>query len=306
MDDREGHLRRLNLNTLYPLDVILNTRSLTEASKRVGLSQPAMSVALRKLRDQFQDDLIVDVGGERRLTPLANALRPRVRRLLRDLDDMFRMRVDFDPNVAERAFTIAAPEQLEIMLLGRVIPDLLRDAPGINVTVLPFVHGSPLQALDAGADMVLLPERLAVPGLQSRTLMTERPSCMVWNDHPSFGDVITPEQYLAARHVAVIDRFWPSTHLDAASRDLLDRRTVAVRTSLHAALPNLVIGTDLVTTASGWLLQHFASMMPLKVMRFPLDTSLDPVVAQWPPHLDSDPAHAWLLEQVVRTTSIFT
>lgn len=306
MDDHVRHLRRLNLNTLYPLDAILNARSLTEAGKWVGLSQPAMSVALRKLRDQFGDDLVVDVGGGRRLTPLAQALRPRVRRLLRDVDDTFRLTVDFDPAVAERTFTIAAPEQLEIMLLGRVIPDLLRAAPGVTVTVLPFTRASPANAFDAGADMLVIPERFAVAGLQGRVLMTERPSCMVWDDHPDFGDEITPEDYLRARHVAVYERPWPSAQLDGPSRDLLDARTIAVRTSLHGALPNLVIGTDLIATASGWLLQHFASMMPLRVLPFPIATMPEPVIAQWPAHLEADPAHAWLLEQVVRATSVFS
>lgn len=71
MNDSEQHLRRLNLKQLYPIESILNSPSLTEAGRRVRLSQPAMSVALRKLRDQFTDDLVVYVGAERRLTPLA-------------------------------------------------------------------------------------------------------------------------------------------------------------------------------------------------------------------------------------------
>nr|WP_277754256.1 LysR family transcriptional regulator [Sphingomonas glacialis] len=284
---------------------MLNARSLTEAGRWVGLSQPAMSVALRKLRDQFGDELVADVGGERRLTPLAQALRPRVRRLLRDVGDTFRLQIDFDPAVAVRTFTIAAPEQLEIMLLGRVIPDLLRAAPGVSVTVLPFTRSSSANAFETGADMLVIPQRFAVEGLQSRVLMTERPSCMVWDDHPGFGDEITPEHYLEARHVAVFERPGPNAQLDGPSRDLLDARKIAVRTSLHGALPNLVLGTDLVATASSWLLQHFASMMPLKVLSFPIATSPEPIIAQWPPHLDHDAAHAWLLEQVVRATCEF-
>lgn len=289
-------VRRLNLNLLYSLDAILNARSLADAGRAVSLSQPAMSGALRRLRDQFGDDLIFFIAGERMLTPLAEALRPRVRELLREIEHMFDLRVNFDPRTARAKIVVATSEEFEILLLGRVFPALLREAPNVQLSAVPIEAGSAERSLRNGADIVLLPERLSDPALAKSRLVLHALSCIVWEEHPTVGLTITAEQYLESRHVVVEDAIAPKSNLPEVTRRFLERRRVAVSTSHYSALPRSIIGTDLVATASSWLLQFFASMMPLRVIPLPFENAPDAVVAQWSHQRDGDAVLGWFLE----------
>ena len=298
-------LRRLNLNLLYALDAILNARSLTEAGQRVLLTQPAMSASLRKLRDQFRDELVVYVGGVRRLTALAEMLRPRVRRVLVDLNDTFHLSLGFDPGTATKVFRISAPEAIEITLFGGFVKRLLRDAPGIQIHILPFDSANPVRGFDLGADMVVIPARLGDDRFPSEYLLNDNLACMVSLENPHLDTTLTPEMYLAERHVIVTGPQWSSAHLDGKARNLLSRRCGAVETPRHAALPGLIIGTNLIATGSAWLFQYYSSMMPIGLANLPFGTTTEPIIAQWPAHRSDDPAHQWLLNHLIDATRSF-
>ncbi|WP_395494899.1 LysR substrate-binding domain-containing protein [Acetobacter sp. KSO5] len=288
------HLRRLNLNLLYTLDAILNSDSLTEAGRHIRLSQPAMSVAFKKLRDQFDDELIIYLAGDRVLTPLAEKLRPRVKRLLMDLNETFNLQIDFDPKTSRKTFRLAASESLATMLLGRVVPRMLMEAENINVIVSSLNKTIQAELFESGVDMVITPQSGFDPNFPSLELMMDRLSCMVWEHHPLIKSNITFEEYLAARHVAVSD----TSDLSSRSGEILSRRRIVATTSRYGTLPELIIGTDLVATGSSWVLQYYASMLPVKVLPLPFPTEQTAVLAQWPDHRTSDPAHHWLMAHV--------
>lgn len=122
-------LRRINLNLLYSLYAILNSESLSQAAEMVSLTQPAISQALKKLRVEFEDELFYHEGGERRLTPLAEALKPRVKRALQEAREAFSLRLEFDPASSVRTFSIAAPESILTMFLGPQVAHFRKVAP---------------------------------------------------------------------------------------------------------------------------------------------------------------------------------
>jgi len=293
-DMNHMHLRRLNLNLLYTLDAILNSDSLTDAGRLIRLSQPAMSVAFKKLKDQFDDELIIYLSGNRVLTPLAEKLKPRVKRILVELNETFNLQIDFDPKTSRKTFRLAASESLATMLLGRVVPRMLMEAENINVVVSSLNKTTQAELFEKGADMVITPQSSLDPNFPSLELMTDRLSCMVWEHHPLIRSSITLEEYLAARHVAV------SETLDLSSRagEILSQRRIVATTSRYGTLPELIIGTDLVATGSSWVLQYYASMLPVKVVTLPFPTEQTAVFAQWPDHRTSDPAHHWLMAHV--------
>lgn len=304
MPDRPEHpatayapLRRLNLNLLYSLDAILNARTLTEAGERVLLSQPSMSAALRRLRDQFDDPLVLYTGSERAMTPLAEMLRPRVRQLLKELEETFELKLSFDPARSERTVRIAATEEIEITLLAKVIPHMLAEAPGMTIEVLPL-DGGLARAFDQGADLVVVSRGASDPRLPETVLIENRLCCMVWENREGPFE-LSIDDYLAARHVAFFESTWPIWHFDAATQALLASRNVVVRTSLHGAFPGLVVGSDLVVTGSGWLLQYYSSMMPVRVMSAPFAHRSESIVMQWQPHRERDPVNRWLRGHVL-------
>lgn len=293
-------MHRLNLNLLYPLDAILHASTLTEAGRRVLLSQSAMSHALRRLRDHFSDDLVTHSGGDQHLTPLGMALRGEVRRVMREVEGTFNYALDFDPLTAAQSITIAAPESIEQMLLGPVLRGLSTDAPAFSVRITPLDGEIPQRSLDQGADLLLLPAELAIDRLETLPILTDHASCMVWDGHPELGNCyeITEEQYRAARHVVTQGEATSHLAINDLGDRMLNARNIGVRTTSQATLPAIVIGSDLVATGSAWLFQYYASFMPLRVMAAPFPTRETVFVAQWASHRRRDPMLAWFVKRI--------
>ncbi|WP_322963926.1 LysR family transcriptional regulator [Sphingomonas fuzhouensis] len=303
----EAPVHRLNLNLLYPLDAILHAPTLTEAGRRVRLSQSAMSHALRRLREHFGDDLVIHLSGEQQLTPLGMALRAEVRRVLRDVDGTLNFALSFDPLTGTGTITVAASDVVEQMLLGPVLRGVLHAAPGLTVDVIPLDAGAPRQALDRGAELLLLPADMALKDLETLPILTDHVSCLIWNGHSELSDRLEIDEaaYRAARHVIARDERMPSFTLDRKAADLLGARRIAMRTSSQAALPSIVLGSDLIATGSSWLFQRYASIMPLKVVSPPFVREEAKIVAQWASHRRRDPMLAWFVEQIEAYAGLF-
>jgi DNA-binding transcriptional LysR family regulator len=305
---QEAPVHRLNLNLLYPLDAILRAPTLTEAGRRVRLSQSAMSHALRRLRDHFGDDLVTYAGGGQHPTPLGLALRAEVRRVLREVEGALNLSLMFDPLTTTQTITIATSETIEQMLLGPVLRALSTLAPGLTVDLIPIDVNAPQHSLDQGADLVLLTEEAAIPGMESLPILTDQAACMIWNEHPDLKDVddISEAQYRAARHIVARGEMTATFPLESLGADMLRARHICVRTTSQATLPTIVIGSDLVATGSSWLFQNYASIMPLKVITAPFPRKANVIVAQWPRYRH-DPMVAWFVGQIrahhVRITS---
>lgn len=295
----EAPVHRLNLNLLYPLDAILQAPTLTEAGRRVRLSQSAMSHALRRLRDHFNNDLVTYTGRGQHPTPLGLALRAEVRRVLREVEGTLSLSLAFDPLTTTQTITIATSETIEQMVLGPVLRALSTSAPGLTVDLIPIDVNAPQHSLDQGAELILVAEAAAIPGLESLPILTDHASCMIWNEHPDLSDVddIDETQYRAARHVVARGEMTATFPLDQSGADLLNARQICVRTTSQATLPTIVIGSDLVATGSSWLFQNYASIMPLKVMTVPFLQKMSVIVAQWPRYRH-DPMVAWFVEQI--------
>lgn len=284
-------LRRLNLNMLYTLDAILNTSSLTEAAQLTHVSQPAISVALKKLKGQLNDDLIIYLNGKRVLTPLAQGLRSRVRKLLIEVDETLNFQVTFDPQTSRKTFRLAASESLATMLLGRVVPKMLSEARDISVVVSTLNRTTHADLFETGVDLIISPEALVDHKFPSTELIKDRLSCMVWDEHPSIKSTISMEQYLDARHAAVSE----TSNFNVVPQEIFSKMRVSATTGRYGTLAELIIGTDLIATGSSWVLQYYASRFPVKVLKLPFATMETPIYVQWPSHLTNDPAHMWLM-----------
>lgn len=295
----EAPVHRLNLNMLYPLDAILHASTLTEAGRRVRLSQSAMSHALRRLREHFGDDLVTHAGGEQHLTALGLALRGEVRRVLLDVDGTFNFALSFDPLTSTDTITVAATESFEQMVLGPVLRNLSAAAPGVRVDMMALDAKEPRRAIEQGADLLLLPSEAAIPGLNTLPIMRDQAACMIWDRHPELGECndITEEQYRAARHIVAQGEMTDTFPTDEAGADMLRARRIHVRTTSQATLPTIVIGSDLVATGSAWLFQQYACVMPLKVVTAPFARNWNTVLAQWPRHRQT-PMVNWFVDQI--------
>jgi LysR family nod box-dependent transcriptional activator len=294
------NLDRFNLNLFVALEAILSAHSLTEAAKSVYLTQPALSSALKQLRQHYGDELVVYAAGEARLTPLGESLRPRVKALLQDSRDTLKLKLDFDPATASTTFRLIATDILEMIYLRAVVAETIKEAPGVTIESLPFTFQPAEILFRSNVDVAIISDAFASDKLAMMPLLEERLACLVWSGNTAIGDTMTTEQYFAARHAGVtlpqLSRASGTT--GAAMLSLGEAQNIAIRASTYTALAHLVIGTPLIATTLHSYAAYCATILPLRVVPLPLPTPPLRFVAQWQTYRSNEPSMLWLLSKL--------
>jgi LysR family nod box-dependent transcriptional activator len=301
------NLGGLDLNLLIALDALLSERSVTRAAGRVGLSQPGMSNALARLRRLFGDPLLVRQGGGLVPTPRAEALAGPVREALELIRAAIAAPAAFDPGSARRRFRVSCSDYSVLMLIGRLVRALARDAPGLAVEVLPRLADAG-RALDTGEiDLVIEPpEILGRPDLPSARLWEDRWMCCVWDGNTRVGDRIDLEQYTALGHLIYSmgaggqPVALPDLHL--ASLGVARRIEVSVESFLLA--PFLLQGTDLVTLVPARAEEFLRRTGAIRILQPPVEFPVLVETLWWHPRVTADPAHRWLRERIARVAEL--
>jgi DNA-binding transcriptional LysR family regulator len=260
-------------------------RHLSRAAVRVGLSQPAMSRALARLRATFDDPLFVRTPAGMIPTARADVLAPRVRDLLTAAAALVRA-PDFDPARLERTFVIAAAGFAEVQYLPTLIATLAREAPGVSVTVRPV--GA---SLEDRVDVAIAIRDTLPRDARRVALYTETYACAVRADHPC--KRLTLARYVELAHLVVAPGDAPGGIVDSvlARRGLV--RRVAVRVHTFPLAPAILAASDLIITAPHHSLAAVAGPYGLRLIAPPLELSHSGVFAAWHPRHHADPAHAW-------------
>lgn len=287
-------------SALLALDALLDTRSVTLAARRMGVSQSAMSHTLARLRARFDDPLLVRSG--RGLVPTARAegMARHLRLAAVELEAAVTATPSFQPATARRTFRVATTDLVEMVVLPRVLALLEREAPGVDLHVRAQVDAE--AALHAGElDLVLQPVRdHASAGLRARALFHERFVCVMRRGHPLARRKLTVERFAEARHLLVAPRGQPGGIVDdvLAARGLQRRTAVLVPSFL--AVPHLVAETDLVATLAERVARSFAGSLPLRVVPHPLPLPGFTVSLVWHERTDAEPGHVWLRRALTR------
>lgn len=291
-------LASMNLNLLVALDALLDTRSVTTAARRTGVSQPAMSRSLKSLRDLFDDPLLVRGKDGLLLTPRASLLCEPLRRSLSNLAGVVAGRGEFDPATSTRRFIVEMPDYL-MGLLGPALCDrVIRDAPGVTLDVR-LAHRTDFSSrLEAGTADVVVHACLEPPaGLSGLGLVRDRFACAVRKGHP-----LAPKKkkmslatYAALPHclIAVSDEAQVGS-VDLALEEHGLRRHVACRVRSFLAAPMVVAQSDAILTGPARLLRWFAERYPIQVFPAPIPVHDFEYIALWHERFESEPAHAWL------------
>jgi len=299
-------LNRFDLNLLIALDALLHEKNVTRAAERVFVSQPAMSAALQKLREFFDDQLLVRVGRDMQLTPRGLSLVEPVREALLRIQATLGTQPSFDPRTVQRTFTLIVSADALLRVMPAVFRRLCNEAPGIRCHVEHFSETT-LSRLEYGdADLFLGLNSLRLFGLrefpESLRIVDLRPvrwMCAVAKDHPTVGEQITEEQYLALPHVFG----WPSGHtipLEELVRRLLSAELdVRATTQGLLEIPFMIAGTQMVATLPEHLARTLAQLAPVKLMPVPFETPDTREVVIWHKRNEPDPGHAWLRDIVI-------
>lgn len=294
-------LNRFDLNLLIALDALLHEKNVTRAAERVFVSQPAMSAALQKLRDYFDDPLLVRVGRDMELTPRGLSLVEPVREALLRIQVTLGTQPTFDPKTVKRIFTVITTDEAVPRMVPAVLRRVAREAPGIQCHFEQISHTS-LTRLEYGdADLCLCLDILRFFGiraypdsLRAVELRPVRWVAAVCRDHPTVGEELTLEQYQALPHAFAR----PNGH--TAPIEELVRRLLNLDIDVRATaqslleLPFMLPGTPLLATLPDRVARLVAPVVPLKLLALPFDTLNSHEVLLWHKRNEPDPGHAWL------------
>lgn len=309
---QDGHdlreLAGLDLNLLLVLDALLTERHVTRAAARVGMTQPACSHALGRLRRALGDPLLVrGARGAMLLTPRAEALAPGLRAALQGLASAIRGEARFDPASARRSLRIATGDYAELVLLPRLLSLLSGEAPGIDVWMVPLelTREGVVKQLSSGAvDVVIGPPRINWPeALYVRPLFEERFRCVVRRGHPAARGRLTLDRYCALSHLLVAPRGTPGSLVDDALAALGRSRRIAAVVPHFMVAPHVVATTDLMATLGARLIEAVAEPLGLVVRPPPIELPRFSLAMIWHARTHQDPAHRWLRDQIAKAAS---
>ena len=309
------NLNRIDLNLLVYLDALLRERNVTQAANQLNLSQPAMSNGLRRLRELFDDPLLVRTSDGMTPTERALELEPIVRDVLMNIDRAVQPRSAFDPGDAQRVFRIMASDYAESTLLPSVLDKLRTEAPGITLDIMTPSDVSFLDVERGKVDMVINRFDSMPQSFHQIHLWDDSFSCLLSPENPVLKD-FSLENYLKAKHVWVsktgmgvgvgvdpddVQRLgWG----DSAINKLGKKRQIRVFTRHYQAAMTLAEQNDLIVT----LPTRAAELKrdnPRVVLRVPpLDIPPLELKMAWSPLLQHNPGNRWLRKLIVDTARV--
>ena len=304
---RRIDLSNFNLNLLLALDGLLSQRSVTAAAKRVRVTPSAMSHSLSELRHLLGDPLLVRSGRGMVLTPRAEALVSPLHTLLMDAERLLGGGATFDPATTARRFVIAATDFLATLLMPALLDAAAREAPGTSLEIVPSSRRGNAWLLETGdVDLALGAIVDEAPGIRRMDLLTDGFACAARKGHPSIDGALDLDSYVQTPHLLITlgDDTGP-TWIDQALTKLGRKRHVAARVRYFMAAPLIVARSDLLLTGPSMLIRYFAELVPLQVLRPPIDLPTYPEEAYWHQRFDEDPAHTWLRNLVKKTARSF-
>lgn len=286
---------KLDLNLLVALDALLAECSITRAAERLHMSASAMSSALARLREYFEDDLLVQVGRRMEITPRAEVLRDAVRDVLMRIDAGIAAQPQFDPAQADREFRVSVSDYSQATLVPHLMALTWRQAPTLRFNFVPQVD-NPQRALERGeVDLLVIPQGMGSEHHPTETLFNERFTCVVWSGSELARQPLSFEAYTAAGHVVMqpVSPTGYSFETWFVQRYGVSRR-VDVRTYSFLAAAQLVQGTDRIATVHHRLALRLQRMLPITLLEPPFPIPEMQQSMQWHKYRSLDPAIVWL------------
>ena len=295
------NLRQLDLNLLLVFNAVYETGGNTKAGKKLGLTQSAVSNAIRRLREHLGDPLFERRGADYVPTPTAHRLAPVVRDALKSLEQSLQPDQVFDPTSSERRFSIIMPDPCEITVLTPMIRKISEHGWGVGLDAIPLLGAQPVRdLLERKYDLAILPNAVLEDNISSAYLFDEDPVYIVRRDHPllSDRDVLSKEDMARIGLVALPDELRRQTHLEHELRaKQVKRRHVATVTRLWS-VPNIVASTDLAGAVTESMAAAMADRFDLRVLPMPTTRPTHNWHLLWREDAAADPALAWLIRQI--------
>jgi DNA-binding transcriptional LysR family regulator len=294
-----------DLNLLIVFDAVMQERSVTRAGSRIGLSQPAMSHALNRLRYMLKDELFVRTPEGMVPTPRAEGLAQPLRDALSDMQLALEPAA-FDPAVSDRRFALAVNNYAAVVLAPPLVAVVSAAAPAVRLDLRPSGTMDVVDQMDHG-DLDLTIGGIDNPGERfAAAPLLEDPFVMVMRrGHPASRRKLSVEDFAALPHLEISSRREDTGFIDHWLAERGFARTITLRAPYLAAAPVLV-QSDLVATLSRRIAQEFVRRHPLQISELPYDWPCARTGMVWHRRLDRHPAHCWFRELLLSVASRIT
>jgi DNA-binding transcriptional LysR family regulator len=289
------NLSNLDLNLLVPLDALLRERSVTRAAASLGLSQPALSASLARLRRHFRDELLTRVGNNYELTPMAVQLRQRAEEAVITAQRVFATEPGFDPATSQREYRIVASDYPMAVLGGQVGQLLAERAPGVRLRYERLTA----EVVDRTPDSIRNLDAVVIPhgflhDLPHLDLFSDTWMCLVGSDNKQVGDALTMEQLAELPWVLSFHSRTQFTPVAYQLRTLGVEPRAQVIVESFLVLPFFVAGTDRIGFVQAHLLPRLTMAGDIRALPCPFDAVPLVEAMWWHPAYNADPEHAWL------------
>lgn len=287
-------LKDIDLNLLVVFHQLLMERRVSAAAARLGLSQPAVSNALKRLRTLLGDELFIRTSRGMEPTPYANQLAEPIAYALNTIHSGLNQRTTFDPATSTRKFTISMTDLGEIDLLPRLMDRLAQQAPGVTISTVRDTLDNLGDAMEAGhvdVSVGLIPQLKT--GYFQRRLFLQRYVCMFREGHELDGRKVTPKRFFEADHVVVVSQGTGHARVDEIIESKGARR-VLLTVPHFVAVGHILSTTDMLATVPERYAQRCMQPFGLKYIAHPVALPTIGINLFWHAKFNKDPANQWL------------
>jgi len=286
-------IRAVDLNLLKAFDALISERAVTRAAGRIGLSQPAMSHALSRLRGLFADDLFVRNPTGMEPTARAREIAPFVTAAIEHIEAALNLGIGFDPAKSTGIFTAGMAEYAEVALVGRLAAAFAEQAPRATLRLVPLSGADAAEQLDRGMIYVAIAHLRAPPTtIESQILMRDPFVVVARKGHPLAAEPLSIEAYAAQSHILVSPRGDTSGAIDRILVDFGLRRRISLLVATYLAVPVALAASDLIATVPSRTARQIAATAEIEILPLPIDLSMTVSMA-WHRRAASEPAQAW-------------
>lgn len=288
-------IRSLDLNLLVVFDAMLKHRNVTRAGEALGLSQPAMSAAVARLRALFDDPLFVRAGAQMNPTPRAESLGGAIRDVVRTIESEILQPSAFDPLTSQRVFTLVTPDIAEMNFLPRLLGHLADHAPQVSLKTLAMPRHAAATALESGAAELAIgyfPD-LQKAGFYQQRLIRSTHVCLLRKEHATIGRKLSLSQFLKASHAVVKPDGREHVFEQFLQKKGIERRVVVELSHFMSLLP-IVENSELIATVPRDLAAFFVRHGEVRYVDTPMKSPVIDVHLFWHQRFQKDHAHTWL------------
>lgn len=293
------NIQALDLNLLRVFDAVLRDRSVTSAAKHLGLTQPAVSNALARLRAQLEDALFVRTPSGMDATPFARELAQPVRQALALLESALAHGPGFDPGASTRTFRFYMSDLGQVEFLPPLVERARRVAPGVRLEAVALEVDGISDALAAGAiDLAVgfLPG-IGAP-VRRQPLFRDRYVCLMRAGHPAAGARLTKKAFLESFHALVSYKGGHRVIEETLERAGLARK-IALRVPHFTVVPMVLERTDLILTLPSRVARVYQQRGNFKALAPPVPIAPADVAVHWHARFERDPGNCWLREIIM-------